>query len=59
MKIKITKHVPTSPSPEIGKIYEVIKITERSNKQGGDIRFVLCEGQEVGVLRHECEIVKE
>ena len=59
MKIRIIKRVPTSPSPEVGKVYEVIKTTERSKRMGGEIRFVLCEGQEVGVLWHECEIVKE
>lgn len=25
MKIKIVQHVPTKPSPEIGKVYEVTK----------------------------------
>ena len=59
MKIRITRHVPTIPSPEVGKVYEVIKTTEGSQRMGGGIRFVMCEGQEVGVLWHECEIVKE
>ena len=33
MKIKIVQHVPTKPSPEVGKVYEVTKINKRSNRQ--------------------------
>lgn len=37
MKIKIVQHVPTKPSPEVGKVYEVTKINERSNRQRAHI----------------------
>lgn len=47
MKIKIIQHVPTKPSPEVGKVYEVTKINKRSNRQGGTVYFVMCEGVEV------------
>ena len=59
MKIKIIRCVPTNPSPEIGKVYEVIRINERSRDDGGNVYFVKCEGQEVGVLKHEMSIVEE
>lgn len=59
MKIKIVQHVPTKPSPEVGKVYEVTKINERSNRQGGTVYFVMCEGVEVGVLGKEMRIVED
>lgn len=37
MKIKIVQHVPTKPSPEIGKVYEVTKTNEPTNK-----RYIQC-----------------
>ena len=58
MKIKIIKHVPTVPSPVIGQEYEVIRIKERSRREGGNIYFVEYEGQEVGVLTHEMAIIE-
>lgn len=58
MKIKITRGVPTNPSPAVGREYEVIRINERSRMDGGNIYFVKCEGQEVGVLKHEMRIVE-
>ena len=35
MKIKIVQHVPTKPSPEIGKVYEVTKTNEPNERNGG------------------------
>lgn len=58
MKIKIIQYVPTRPSPEIGKEYEVVRINERSRREGGDVYFVNCNGTEVGVLKREMEIVE-
>ena len=59
MKIKIVQHVPTKPSLEVGKVYEVTKINKRSNRQGGTVYFVMCEGVEVGVLEREMRIVED
>ena len=59
MKIKIIRCVPTNPSPAIGQEYEVIRINERCRNDGGNVYFVKCEGQEVGVLKHEMSIVEE
>lgn len=59
MKIKIIRNVPTNPSPAVGQEYEVIRINERSRDNGGNVYFVRCEGQEVGVLKHEMSIVEE
>lgn len=59
MKIKIINHVPTEPSPKVGMVYDVVRIKERSRREGGNIYFVKCEHVEVGVLRHEMEEVKE
>lgn len=58
MKIKIIRRVPTNPSPTVGQEYEVIRIHERGKRFGGDVYFVECEGQEVGVLTHEMRIVE-
>lgn len=59
MKIKIVQHVPTKPSPEIGKVYEVTKTNEPNERNGGAVYFVMCEGVEVGVLAEEMEIVED
>lgn len=59
MKIKIAKHVPTNPIPAVGQEYEVIRIKERSRRDGGNICFVNCEGEEVGVLVHEMNIIEK
>ena len=59
MKIKIVRHVPTQPSPQVGKEFEVVRIKERSVREGGSIYFVECDGTEVGVLEREMSIVKE
>lgn len=58
MKIKIIQYVPTRPSPEIGKEYEVVWINKRSRQEGGDVYFVNCDGEETGVLEREMEIVE-
>lgn len=58
MKIKIVEHVPTMPSPVIGEEYEVVRINERTNREGGNIYFVKCEGQEIGVLSREMVVVR-
>lgn len=58
MKIRIKEHVPTNPCPVVGGEYEVIRINERSNREGGTVYFVECEGQEVGVLSREMDIVE-
>lgn len=59
MKIRIVNHVPTNPSPAVGQEYEVIRIKERSNREGGTIYFVECEGQEVGVLMREMKTIEK
>ena len=59
MKIKIIRHVPTIPSPEVGKEYEVIRVNKRPQRQGENVYFVNCEGEEIGVLAHEMEVIKE
>lgn len=59
MKIKIIIHVPTDPSPAVGQEYEVIRIKKRTNREGGNIYFVNCEGQEVGVLSREMTIIQK
>lgn len=48
MKIKIVQHVPTKPSPEIGKVYEVTKTNEPNERNGGTVYFVMCEGSRGG-----------
>lgn len=58
MRIKIIMHVPTIPSPVVGQEYEVVRIKERSNREGGNVHFVMCEGEEVGVLASEMTIVE-
>lgn len=57
MRIKIVKHVPTNPSPEVGREYEVIRINERTSN--GNVYFVDCEGKEVGVLAREMKVVEK
>lgn len=59
MKIKIIMHVPTIPSPVVGQEYEVVRIKERSDREGGDIYFVMCEGEEVGVLTREMTVIEK
>ncbi|MCR1940100.1 hypothetical protein [[Clostridium] symbiosum] len=59
MRIKIIMHVPTSPSPAVGQEYDVIRVKERTNREGGNIYFVNCEGQEVGVLTREMTVIKK
>lgn len=59
MKIKIITHVPTIPSPVVGQEYEVERIKERRNREGGNIYFVMCEGKEVGVLTHEMSVIEK
>ena len=59
MKIKIVQHVPTKPSPEIGKVYEVTKTNEPNERNGGTVYFVMCEGVEVDVFAEEMEIVED
>lgn len=59
MKIKIITHVPTIPSPVVGQEYEVERIKERRNREGGNIYFVMCEGKEVGVLTHEMFVIEK
>lgn len=59
MKIKIIMHVPTIPSPVVGQEYEVVRIKERINREGGDIHFVMCEGEEVGVLTREMTVIEK
>lgn len=56
MKIRITMQVPTINSPKVGEVYEVTRIEERSPRV---IYFVICEGEEVGVLSHEMEVVEK
>lgn len=58
MKIKIIRRVPTNPRPVVGQEYEVVRVNERERLLGGNIYFVECEGQEVGVLTHEMKIVE-
>lgn len=59
MRIRIIRHVPTNPSPTEGQEYEVLRVKERSGREGGNVYFVKCEGQEVGVLTHEMKIVSK
>ena len=59
MKIKIVQHVPTTPSPEVGKVYEVTRTNKPNKRNGGTVYFVMCEGVEVGVLKREMEIVED
>lgn len=59
MRIKIITHVPTIPSPAVGQEYEVVRIKERCNREGGNIHFVMCEGKEVGVLTREMTVIEK
>ena len=59
MKIKIVQHVPTKPTPEIAKVYEVTKTNEQTERNRGTVYFVMCEGVEVGVFAEEMEIVED
>ena len=56
MKIRIIMPVPTIKSPKVGEVYEVTRIEERPPRV---IYFVMCEGEEVGVLSHEMEVVEK
>lgn len=56
MKIRIIMPVPTINSPKVGEVYEVTRTEVRSP---GVIYFVMCEGEEVGVLSHEMEVVEK
>lgn len=40
MKIKIVQHVPTKPSPEVGKVYEVTK--NKQEKQQARRHSIFC-----------------
>ena len=56
MKIKIISHIPvaTEIKPKVGTIYEVTRITNNREK----IYFISVNGTEVGILDHECELIK-
>lgn len=56
MKIRIIMQVPTINSPKVGEVYEVTRIEERPPRV---IYFVMCEGEEVGVLSHEMKVVEK
>lgn len=56
MKIRIIMPVPTINSPKVGEVYKVTRIEERPPRV---IYFVMCEGEEVGVLSHEMEVVEK
>lgn len=58
MRIKIITQVPTIPSPAVGQECEVVRIKKRSEREGGDVHFVMCEGEEVGVLSHEMTVIE-
>lgn len=56
VKNRITMQVPTINSPKVGEVYEVTRIEERPPRV---IYFVMCEGEEVGILSHEMEVVEK
>ena len=56
MIIRIIMPVPTINSPKVGEVYEVTRIEERPPRI---IYFVMCEGEEVGVLSHEMEVIEK
>ena len=39
-------------------VFEVTKINEPNERNGGTVFFVMCEGVEVGVFAEEMEIVE-
>lgn len=59
MKIKITKHVPVEERirPGVGEVYEVTDSDERD--RGGRVYFIEVNGERLGVLARECEVVRE
>jgi hypothetical protein len=59
MKIKIIKEIPTQVKPKVGELYDVIEMHERKRSEGGNMYFIICEGVKLGILKHECEVVKE
>lgn len=59
MRIKITSHVPTNPSPTVGEEYDVVRIKERSPREGGNVYFVMCNEVEVGVLSREMKVIEK
>lgn len=59
MKIRITTPLPVEEHirPEVGGVYDV-EDTESLNRDG-DLYFIRCNGERVGVYARECEIVRE
>lgn len=59
MKIKITTRVPVEERirPTVGEIYEVTDYDDRG--RGGRVYFIEVNGERVGILARECEIVRE
>lgn len=53
MKIRIIMPVPTINSPKVGEV------TRTEVRPPRVIYFVMCEGEEVGVLSHEMEVVEK
>ena len=58
MKIKIIKSIPVECKLEIGSIHKVVKINKRSIREGGDIEFIVVNGEEIGILKHERELIE-
>lgn len=57
MKIRITEEIPTAIKPKVGKIYEVTRTEER--KRCGTIYFINVQGEEIGILGREMEVVEK
>lgn len=59
MKIKITTRVPVEARirPVVGEVYEVTDYDARD--RGGRVYFIEVNGERVGVLARECEVVRE
>lgn len=59
MKIKITDHVPVEERirPSEGEVYEVTDYNDRD--LGGRVYFIRVNGERVGILARECEVVPE
>lgn len=59
MKIKITTRVPVEERirPAVGEVYEVTDYDDRDS--GGRVYFIEVNGERVGVLGRECEVVRE
>ena len=57
MVIRITRYIPVRPQPKLGKEYKVVRIVS-----GGShlytMYYLCCEGQEVGVLGREVEVIE-